>query len=57
MSLAWSEINSRALLFSDARRGFPGEPLSGKHIEAIEQPAQCLLDARAQFAGSSVDDY
>ena len=36
--------------------GFAGEPLSEKHRTAIEQAAQCVLDARAQFAGSSLAD-
>jgi hypothetical protein len=36
--------------------GFVGEPLSDKHRTAIEQAAQCVLDARAQFAGSSLAD-
>ncbi|PUE53297.1 DNA methyltransferase [Limnohabitans parvus] len=33
--------------------GFAGEALSDKHRTAIEQAAQCVLDARAQFASSS----
>jgi hypothetical protein len=36
--------------------GFAGEPLSDKHRNAIEQAAQCVLDARAQFADSSLAD-
>ena len=36
--------------------GFVGEPLSDKHRTAIEQAAQCVLDARAQFANSSLAD-
>jgi hypothetical protein len=36
--------------------GFAGEPLSDKHRTAIEQAAQCVLDARAQFATSSLAD-
>ena len=36
--------------------GFAGEPLSDKHRTAIEQAAQCVLDARAQFTGSSLAD-
>ena len=36
--------------------GFAGEPLSDKHRTAIEQAAQGVLDARAQFAGSSLAD-
>ncbi|MFM7001765.1 MAG: type IIL restriction-modification enzyme MmeI, partial [Limnohabitans sp.] len=36
--------------------GFAGEPLSDKHRTAIEQAAQCVLDARAQFANSSLAD-
>ena len=36
--------------------GFAGEPLSVKHRTAIEQAAQCVLDARAQFASSSLAD-
>ena len=36
--------------------GFAGEPLSDKHRTAIEQAAQCVLDARAQFADSSLAD-
>ena len=36
--------------------GFAGEPLSDKHRSAIEQAAQSVLDARAQFASSSLAD-
>jgi hypothetical protein len=36
--------------------GFSGEPLSDKHRHAIEQAAQCVLDARAQFADASLAD-
>ncbi len=36
--------------------GFAGEPLSDKHRTAIEEAAQCVLDARAQFASSSLAD-
>jgi len=36
--------------------GFVGEPLSDKHRTAIEQAAQGVLDARAQFADSSLAD-
>ncbi len=36
--------------------GFAGEALSDKHRQAIEQAAQCVLDARAQFAGASLAD-
>jgi type II restriction/modification system DNA methylase subunit YeeA len=36
--------------------GFAGEVLSDKHRQAIEQSAQCVLDARAQFASSSLAD-
>jgi hypothetical protein len=36
--------------------GFAGEPLNDKHRNAIEQAAQCVLDARAQFASSSLAD-
>jgi hypothetical protein len=36
--------------------GFAGETLSDKHRTAIEQAAQGVLDARAQFAGSSLAD-
>ena len=36
--------------------GFAGEQLSGKHRTTIEQTAQCVLDARAQFPGSSLAD-
>jgi hypothetical protein len=36
--------------------GFAGEALSDKHRNAIEQAAQCVLDARAQFPGSSLAD-
>jgi hypothetical protein len=36
--------------------GFAGETLSDKHSNAIEQAAQCVLDARAQFADSSLAD-
>ena len=36
--------------------GFAGDALSDKHRNAIEQAAQCVLDARAQFADSSLAD-
>jgi len=36
--------------------GFAGEPLSEKHRACIEQAAQGVLDARAQFAGASLAD-
>jgi type I restriction-modification system DNA methylase subunit len=36
--------------------GFAGEPISDKHRNAIEQAAQCVLDARAQFADASLAD-
>jgi hypothetical protein len=36
--------------------GFAGETLSDKYRQAIEQAAQCVLDARAQFAGASLAD-
>ncbi len=36
--------------------GFAGEPLSDKHHTAIEQAAQGVLDARDQFADSSLAD-
>jgi hypothetical protein len=36
--------------------GFAGEVLSDKNRNAIEQAAQCVLDARAQFADSSLAD-
>ena len=36
--------------------GFAGEALSDKHRTAIEQAAQCVLDARAQFESSSLAD-
>ena len=36
--------------------GFAGEALSDKHRTTIEQAAQCVLDARAQFASSSLAD-
>ena len=36
--------------------GFAGEPLSDKHRSAIEQAAQSVLVARAQFASSSLAD-
>ncbi|MFM2075189.1 MAG: hypothetical protein RJB34_1494 [Pseudomonadota bacterium] len=36
--------------------GFAGEPLSDKHRTAIEQAAQGVLDARAQFPTSSLAD-
>ena len=36
--------------------GSAGEPLSDKHRNAIEQAAQCVLDARAQFADASLAD-
>ena len=36
--------------------GFAGEALSEKHRNAIEQAAQCVLDARARFADASLAD-
>ena len=36
--------------------GFAGEPLSDKHRTSIEQAAQGVLNARAQFASSSPAD-
>jgi hypothetical protein len=36
--------------------GFAGEPLSDKQRNAIEQAAQCVLDARARFADASLAD-
>ena len=36
--------------------GFARDALSDKHRNAIEQAAQCVLDARAQFADSSLAD-
>ena len=36
--------------------GFAGEALSDKHRTAIEQAAQSVLDARAQFADASLAD-
>ncbi len=36
--------------------GFAGEALSDKHRNAIEQAAQCVLDARTQFADASLAD-
>ncbi|MFN5255787.1 MAG: DNA methyltransferase [Limnohabitans sp.] len=36
--------------------GYAGEPISDKHRNAIEQAAQCVLDARAQFADASLAD-
>ena len=36
--------------------GFAGEPLSDKQRSAIEHAAQCVLDARAQFADASLAD-
>nr|WP_315261502.1 DNA methyltransferase [uncultured Limnohabitans sp.] len=36
--------------------GFAGEALSDKHRTTIEQAAQCVLDARAQFADASLAD-
>jgi hypothetical protein len=36
--------------------GFAGEPINDKHRNAIEQAAQCVLDARAQFADASLAD-
>jgi hypothetical protein len=36
--------------------GFAGESLSDKHRHAIEHAAQCVLDARAQFANASLAD-
>ncbi len=36
--------------------GFAGDPLSDKHRTGIEQAAQSVLDARAQFASASLAD-
>jgi len=36
--------------------GFAGESLSDKHRSAVEQAAQCVLDARNQFPGASLAD-
>jgi hypothetical protein len=36
--------------------GFAGEVLSDKHRTAVEQAAQCVLDARAQFRSASLAD-
>ena len=36
--------------------GFAGESLNDKHRTAIEQSAQCVLDARAQFSDASLAD-
>ena len=36
--------------------GFAGEALSDKHRQAVEQAAQCVLEARAQFADASLAD-
>jgi hypothetical protein len=36
--------------------GFAGEALSDKHRSAVEQAAQCVLDARAQFTEASLAD-
>ena len=36
--------------------GFAGESLIDKHRQAIEHAAQCVLDARAKFAGASLAD-
>ena len=36
--------------------GFAGEPISDKHRTAIEQAAQAVLDARAQFTSASLAD-
>ena len=44
MGLNWNEIKSRALL------------LSKTWADAIEQAAQWVLDARTQFASSSLAD-
>ena len=44
MGLNWNEIKSRALLFSKT------------WADAIEQAAQWVLDARTQFASSSLAD-
>jgi hypothetical protein len=35
---------------------FAGKPLSDKHRKATERAAQCVLDARAQFADASLAD-
>ncbi|WP_310642687.1 type IIL restriction-modification enzyme MmeI [Limnohabitans sp.] len=55
MGLNWNEIKSRALLFSKtwADAFIKG---TNKHRTSIEQAAQCVLDARAQFAGASLAD-
>ncbi len=36
--------------------GFAGVPLSDKHRSAVEQTAQAVLNARAQFTGASLAD-
>jgi hypothetical protein len=36
--------------------GFAGQQLSDKHSNAIEQAAQCVLDARTKFPSSSLAD-
>ena len=55
MFLNWNEIKSRALLFSKTWADASNED-SQKHRTVIEQAAQCVLDARAQFADSSLAD-
>ena len=55
MFLNWNEIKSRALLFSKTWADASNED-SQKHRAAIEQAAQSVLDARAQFASSSLAD-
>ena len=55
MFLNWNEIKTRALLFSKTWADASNED-SQKHRTGIEQTAQCVLDARAQFASSSLAD-
>jgi len=55
MGLNWNEIKSRALLFSKTWADASNED-SHKQCNTIEQAAQSVLDARAQFTSSSLAD-
>jgi hypothetical protein len=56
MGLNWNEIKSRALLFSKTWADACNED-SNQQRKTIKQAAQCVLDARAQFASSSLADF
>jgi hypothetical protein len=53
MSLNWNDTKSRGLLFSKTWTDSCKEH-SSKQRSTIEQAAQCVLEARAQFASSSL---